>query len=185
MKNFKYWTLVLAIAAGATAPLYGCSSDDVDTSGKKKNTDAGSDDDGDAGDEDGDGGEGGSGGEDGDGDGGNGGDGGSGGGPVTDATCTAMGAEACVTCCEGLYPDGAEVFNDAADACLCGASGLCKDECATTFCQGDKMVPADCYSCLNDDDNVETCGQQIGAACGPVPSCMNFYQNCYSKCPRQ
>lgn len=41
MSNMKYWTLILALAAGGSAPIFGCSSDSVSPSGGGGKSDGG------------------------------------------------------------------------------------------------------------------------------------------------
>lgn len=135
MKNFKYWTMILALGAAMAAPLYGCSSDDVDTPNKggKDKTDAGTDADDDG--EDGDGGEGGSGGEGGNGDGGNGGEGGSGGAPGTTCSGPYTGNAACDTCIN-------EGCCDEKEACGEGSPCLALNDCLLEKCDGAPDVSA-------------------------------------------
>lgn len=187
MKLYKSWTMVLALAGALAAPLYGCSSDDVDTTKPKKDKDAGTDKEGDD-DKGGDGGEGGNAGEDGggegegEGEGGQGGEGGAGGGnnPVTDATCAELSGESCVDCCEGLYPEGSAIFNAAFDEFFCGASGACKTECAATLCQGQKQVDQGCYECFN--ANQAGAQSHLQSVCGQSQDCVDFNNNCLLGC---
>lgn len=181
MKLYKSWTMVLALAGAMAAPLYGCSSDDVDTSKKStnKDKDAGDDDKGGEGGnagEDGDDGEGGQGGE-----GGNDGTGGNGDTDPTNETCAEMSNEqACVDCCDDLHPEGSEIFNAAIEEFFCGTSGVCKTECATTLCQGQKQVDQGCYDCYN--ANQAGAQTHLQAVCGQSQECVTYNNDCLLGC---
>lgn len=190
MKTYKNWMTILAIGAAIAAPLYGCSSDDVETNKGKTNNaggsggsdeaDSGAEDETDSGTEEDAGDEG-----DGDDNGGAGGgdnNGGSGGGgePQGDEACIQQGGQACVMCCAELYPTGAQVFDSALISCLCTNPGVCQTECAS-LCGGGQPDQT-CVNCANGNTAQQTCGQVVGQACSQSQDCLDFYQNCYQHC---
>lgn len=178
MKTYKYWTMILAIGAAMAAPLYGCSSDDVETNkGGNKNAggSGGDDSNGDGGsggdDSNGDGGSGGEGGSGGDGgDGGNGGEGGSGGNPGTTCnfqfqgdtagTCSACGN---ANCCDELMACDQGTPCAALMACI-DANKCTTQDCITANCAAEIQAGGNDYNALG----ACMCQGSCGAECAGV-----------------
>ena len=114
-----------------------------------------------------------------------------GGSPGTDQACAAMtAADACTTCCDTAHAAGATVYQDASDACMCGAAGKCQTECAKTDCSADDNSPSSvtgdacdlCEKANDPDTGVGGCTAPIQAACTGSPDCVAL-QKCYDACP--
>jgi hypothetical protein len=104
-----------------------------------------------------------------------------------DNMCYSMSAANCGYCCDNDHPDGASVFYNAFNACIC-TTAHCQTQCATSDCDNadDAGDTTDaCAACENQyvlPDGGGTCGTMIATACNAAPDCVAD-NNCYSKCP--
>ena len=88
------------------------------------------------------------------------------------ATCAAKpDLDTCIECCAGGDETAFKVADDAFQACACGATGVCKTECAADYCTGDKTKEPSqsCLDCL--DTKAASCDESASTACQGDAKC--------------
>jgi hypothetical protein len=92
------------------------------------------------------------------------------------ASCSASPTKGtCYDCCDAQNPKSIAFLEAAFERCLCAAPGFCKNECATSFCAGQKpTIGGQCDRCLS--DNGDFCGAVAETLCATDAECKKLYQ---------
>jgi hypothetical protein len=120
--------------------------------------------------------------------------------------------EACIGCCVGIHPSGAQVFNKALVGCLCNGEGIAPDSdagdggdagdagagdagtggpcaavCNSPSCAEEVLDsnPSEaCLKCLSDNTAENAaCNAPIGKECSTSDDCYSLLAECVQKCP--
>jgi hypothetical protein len=96
-----------------------------------------------------------------------------------DATCLALPAGNCQSCCQSNHVSGHTFINNLAVACLCQAN-TCQSTCLPTVCASPSPTNPDqaCINCFN-----SACQTQVDASCQKNADCA-AYDSCYNACPQ-
>jgi hypothetical protein len=113
------------------------------------------------------------------------------GGVSADNACGVMATDdACYTCCETNHPSGSTIYDAAWTTCMCGATGACQTQCATSDCSNDPNAPLPtpgdacdlCEQAAAPGDGTGKCDAPIAKACDVDADCVAL-SACYDTCP--
>ena len=86
------------------------------------------------------------------------------------ATCAAKpDLDSCLECCAKGDETAFKAADDVYFDCACGASGVCKTECAADLCAGTQNPSKACVDCL--DRKATSCDESAAAACQADAKC--------------